>query len=142
MFTSFSKETWQAFKDAGRAGPIHMLNLVRLREEAEYADGHKATGAEAYQRYSDISAPVLQKFGGRIVWRGAFELMMVGPSDETWDICFIAGYPGVSAFVEMMRDATYREAMLHRQAGVLDSRLVRFGAQPPGTGFAGQVSGK
>lgn len=137
MYTSFSKETWQAFNGADRAGPIHMLNLVRLREEAEYADGHKATGAEAYQRYGDISAPVLRKFGGRIVWRGAFELTMIGPSNETWDVCFVAEYPGVSAFVEMMKDATYREAMLHRQAGVLDSRLVRFGAQPASANFAG-----
>jgi len=137
MFTSFSKETWQAFKGADRAGPIHMLNLVRLREEAQYADGHRATGAEAYQRYSDISAPVLQKLGGSIVWRGGFELMMVGPPDETWDICFIAEYPGVGAFVDMMKDATYREAMVHRLAGVLDSRLVRFGAQPAGASFAG-----
>lgn len=137
MHTSFSKQTWQAFKDADRPGPIHMLNLVRLRKKAEYADGHEATGAEAYQRYSDTSAPVLQKIGGRIVWRGAFELMMVGPQDEAWDIAFIAEYPGVSVFVEMMKDATYREAMVHRQAGVLDSRLVRFGAQPPGIGFAG-----
>ena len=72
-----------------------MLNLVRLREGAECADGHKATGAESYQRYSDISAPVFQKFGGSIVWRGAFELTMIGPSDETWDIAFIAEYPGV-----------------------------------------------
>ncbi len=137
MFTSFDKETWQVFKDTDRAGPIHMLNLVRLREKAEYADGHEATGAEAYQRYSDLSAPVLHRLGGRIVWRGGFELMMVGPQDVTWDIAFIAEYPGVSAFVEMMRDATYREAMVHRQAGVLDSRLVRFGVQPPGTGFGG-----
>ncbi|WP_108879491.1 DUF1330 domain-containing protein [Anderseniella sp. Alg231-50] len=137
MFTSFSKETWQAFKEADRAGPIHMLNLVKLREKAEYADGHEATGAEAYQRYGEISAPVLQKLGGKIVWRGGFELMMVGPQDVTWDIAFIAEYPGVGAFVEMMRDATYREAMVHRQAGVLDSRLVRFNAQSPGAGFAG-----
>jgi len=129
-------ETWQAFKGADRAGPVHMLNLVRLREGAEYADGHKATGAEAYQRYSDISAPVLQKFGGSIVWRGAFELTMIGPSDETWDIDFLAEYPGVGAFAEMMRDATYRGAMVHRQAAVLDSRLVRFGAQHVGASFA------
>ena len=136
MYTSFSKETWQAFKGADRAGPIHMLNLVRLRKEAEYPDGHKATGAQAYQRYSDISAPVLQKFGGSIVWRGAFELTMIGPPDEAWNICFVAEYPGVGSFVEMMKDATYREAMVHRQAGVLDSRLVRFGVQPAGASFA------
>ncbi len=137
MFTSFSKETWQAFKSADRAGPIHMLNLVKLRKTAEYPDGHEATGAEAYQRYSDLSEPVLRKLGGSIVWRGGFELMMVGPQQEIWDIAFVAEYPGVGAFVDMMRDPTYREAMAHRQAGVLDSRLVRFAPQPPGTGFAG-----
>ncbi len=139
MFTSFSKETWHAFKSADRAGPIHMLNLVRLRETAEYPDGHKATGAEAYQRYSDLSEPVLRRLGGSIVWRGGFELMMVGPPEEIWDIAFVAEYPGVGAFVDMMRDPTYREAMAHRQAGVLDSRLVRFAPQPAGSSFAGQV---
>lgn len=136
-YTSFSKETWQAFRSDDRPGAIHMLNLIRLRPTADYPDGRAATGQEAYGEYSRISAPVLHRLGGRIVWRGGFELTMVGPASESWDICFIAEYPSVAAFEEMMRDPVYRDAMAHRQAGVEDSRLVRFSPQPAGMRFAG-----
>lgn len=136
LHTSFSKETWEKFKAAQRPGPIHMLNLIRLREQAEYHDGRVSTGANAYKCYSDMSSPVFQKLGGKIVWRGEHELTMVGPPGEVWDIAFIAEYPSVEAFLEMMENSTYREAMRHRQAGVLDSRLVRFGADALGTSFA------
>ena len=136
-YTSFTKETWQAFKSDARSGPVHMLNLIRLRDEADYPDGRAATGEQAYGEYSRISAPVLKRLGGRIVWRGGFELMMVGPASERWDICFVAEYPSVEAFADMMRDPVYREAMAHRQAGVKDSRLVRFSAQTVGDSFGG-----
>ena len=68
---------------------------------------------------------MFQRLGGEIVWRGAFELMLIGPADERWDHCFIARYPSVAAFVEMIRDPVYREAVKHRQAAVEDSRLIR-----------------
>lgn len=135
--TSFSKQTWEMFKADQRQGLLQMLNLIRLRDQADYPDGRASTGAEAYKRYSDISAPVLQQLGGKIVWRGGHELTMVGPQSEIWDISFIAEYPNVEAFRDMMRNPTYREAMSHRQAGVLDSRLVRFSANTNGTSFAG-----
>jgi uncharacterized protein (DUF1330 family) len=102
-----------------------MLNLVRLRERAVYADGRAASGAEAYAAYGRESGPVFKRLGGHIVWRGSFELMLIGPATERWDHCFIARYPSVAAFVEMIRDPIYREAVKHRQAGVEDSRLVR-----------------
>ncbi|MBT8154079.1 DUF1330 domain-containing protein [Epibacterium ulvae] len=135
--TSFSKETWEKFKEDQRPGPIHMLNFIRLREEADYSDGRACTGADAYQVYSDMSAPVFQELGGKIVWRGGHELTMVGSHNEIWDIAFVAEYPSVQAFLDMMKNPTYREAMGHRQAGVLDSRLARFSADRLGKSFAG-----
>jgi len=134
-YRSFTKEAWEAFKADNRPGPIHLLNLIRLRDRADYPDGRNATGEDAYGEYSRLSAPVLERLGGRIAWRGGFELTMVGPSAEAWDICFIAEYPSVAAFVEMMRDPVYREAMTHRQAGVEDSRLIRFSHEPAGQSF-------
>jgi uncharacterized protein (DUF1330 family) len=135
--TSFSKKTWELFKADQRTGPIHMLNLIRLREKAEYPDGRSLTGVEAYNCYSDTSALIFQELGGRVVWRGSLELMMVGPQSEVWDISFIAEYPSVQAFLDMMKNSTYLEAMTHRQAGVLNSRLIRFGADINGASFAG-----
>lgn len=130
-----TKETFAKFRDDDRPGPIQMLNLVRLRASAEYQDGRVATGAEAYAAYGRESRPVFERLGGRIVWQGRFELTLIGPTDERWDRCFIAEYPSVAAFVEMIRDPVYREAVKHRQAAVLDSRLVRLGELPVGRGF-------
>ena len=50
-FIDPTKQAFAAFRAANREGPIHMLNLVRLRERANYADGRAASGAEAYAAY-------------------------------------------------------------------------------------------
>ena len=130
-----TKATFAAFRDNDRDGPIHMLNLVRFRENAAYPDGRDVTGAQAYADYGRESYPVFSKLGGRIVWRGGFELMLIVPTEEKWDECFIDEYPSVSAFVEMVRDPVYREAVKHRQAAVIDSRLIRMTPAETGTGF-------
>jgi uncharacterized protein (DUF1330 family) len=130
-----TKQAFAEFRANDRAGPMHMLNLVRLRAQARYPDGRQATGAEAYAAYGRDSGPVFARLGGKIVWRGRFEQMLIGPSDERWDHCFIAEYPSVSAFVEMIRDPLYREAVKHRQAAVEDSRLIRLAPLAPGAGF-------
>ena len=94
----FPPDTATQFRANDRPGPIHMLNLVRLRAQAAYPDGRKATGAEAYAAYGRESGPVFERLGGRIVWQGRFELMLIGPAEECWDHCFIAEYPSVAAF--------------------------------------------
>src|ERR1700720_3310957 len=121
-----TKEAFAAFRADDRPGPIHMLNLVKLRALAAYPDGREATGAEAYAAYGRESEPVFARLGGKIVWQGRFEWMLIGPAEgENWDHIFIAEYPAVEAFVEMIRDPAYREAVKHRQAAVADSRLIR-----------------
>ncbi len=135
-----TKDVFGQFRENNRAGPIHMLNLVRLRDRATYPDGRAATGAEAYAAYGRESGPVFTRLGGRIVWTGGFELMLIGPAEECWDHCFIAEYPSVSAFVEMIRDPLYREAVKHRQAAVEDSRLIRLKPLTPGKTF-GEIPG-
>ncbi len=122
------RDQFEAFKDLPRDTPINMLNLVRLKDKADYAgtapDG-VVTGADAYKAYSRESGPVFARVGGSILWRGAPELMLIGPKDEAWDLAFVARYPNAGAFMEMVTDPAYREAVKHRQAAVLDSRLLR-----------------
>ena len=133
--TSFTREGFAEFRANDRPGPIHMLNLVLLRDKAEYEDGRQATGAEAYAAYGRLSAPVFKRIGGQVVWSGEMEQMLIGPQEKTWDLCFIAEYPEPAAFAEMLKDPEYREAMAHRQAGVLDSRLIRMKPRAAGEGF-------
>lgn len=131
------RDQFEAFKALPRDAPIMMLNLVAFHDEAQYPDGHRATGAEAYAAYGRESAPVFKRVGGEILWRGRPEVMLIGPPDKRWDLAFVARYPTASAFLEMVTDPVYREAVKHRQAAVLDSRLIRTGEIQFGEGFAG-----
>lgn len=121
---------FDAFKALPRDTPIRMLNLVRFRESAAYpadhpAAGAKLTGAEAYANYGRESGPIFQRVGGSVIWRGRMEAMVIGPADELWDTIFIAAYPNSAAFMEMVTDPVYRQAVVHRQAAVATSRLIR-----------------
>ncbi|HEY0595436.1 DUF1330 domain-containing protein [Sphingopyxis sp.] len=121
---------FDAFKALPRDTVIHMLNLVRFNAAATYPDGHplagqRLTGAEAYRHYSADSGPIFRRVGGRVIWSGTMEAMVIGPDAERWDAAFIAEYPNSGAFMEMVTDPAYREAVVHRQAAVETSRLIR-----------------
>lgn len=132
-------EQFARFRAVERAGTVHMLNLVRLRELAVYPDGRQATGKDAYSAYASEAGPVFARVGGRQFWLGRFEHMVIGPESERWDLVFIAEYPSADAFVQMIRDPEYREAVKHRQAAVEDSRLIRLEPQAPGSKFGGAL---
>jgi hypothetical protein len=58
-----TKEAFAAFSADDRRGPIHMLNLVKVRAHAAYPDGRRATGGEAYAAYGRESEPVFSPRG-------------------------------------------------------------------------------
>lgn len=130
-----TKEQFAAFQALPDEGPIHMLNLVRLREHAVYEDGRAATGAAAYKAYARESGPVFERLGGRQHWIGRFDCVLIGPEEERWDLVFIAEYPNPAAFAAMIRDPDYREAVKHRTAAVAESRLIRLKPLQGGKGF-------
>lgn len=136
-----TRAQFDAFKALPRDAPIAMLNLVRYRERAAYPDGHDCaalglTGAEAYARYGAESGPIFRRVGGSVIWSGAPRLVLTGPADEAWDTAFVALYPSAHAFLEMVTDPAYRLAVVHRQAAVATSRLIRCEPREAGAGFA------
>ncbi|MEM8795261.1 MAG: DUF1330 domain-containing protein [Pseudomonadota bacterium] len=137
-YTNVDEDTWKAFGKVDGPGRIQMLNFIRLREMAEYPNGQEISGAEAYEEYSRLTVPILTGLGGRMVWRGGFELTMIGPSEEIWDICFIIEYPAKNAFLTMVQDPNYHAALVHRQAAAADSRLICL--RPPQEVSEGQSS--
>lgn len=120
-----TREQFGAMMKLGDDGPIWMLNLIRLRKKAKYEDGREATGAEAYATYGRESEPMFKKVGGKIVFAGSPKLVVIGPDDEEWDLCFIAEYPSASAFGDMVKNPDYQAVVFHRSAAVKDSRLIR-----------------
>lgn len=136
-----TREVMAAFRDLPLDRPIAMLNLLRFREQADYApdvDGairRDVSGAEAYAAYGRAAAAPFARAGGRQAWLGTPQLTVIGPADEAWDLAFIAEYPSGEAFLGMLRDPEYRAAVAHRQAAVADSRLIRCDPRSPGSAF-------
>jgi len=135
-----SPANFQAFKDLPRDEPIHMLNLLEYREQAEYPEGHEHvgkgwSGRRAYEEYGKTSGPIFRRVGGTMVWRGAFQTMVTGPDAKRWHDGFIAHYPNAGAFFEMIKDPEYQQAVVNRTAALVDSRLMRFEPGEAGEGF-------
>ena len=131
---------FEAFKSLDRDRPIEMLNLVKFRAIAAYPDGHEKagaglSGAEAYKLYGAETAPIIARLGASIVWRGTFQTTLIGPGDEVWDEIFVARYPTAHAFLEMVTDPAYQKAVVHRQAAVETSRLIRCAPAEGGKAF-------
>ncbi|MBD3664270.1 DUF1330 domain-containing protein [Sulfitobacter sp. TSTF-M16] len=132
---------FDAFKALNRDQPIQMLNLVAFNDRAAYPSDHALadtglTGAQAYANYGAETAPILARVGGSIVWRARFETTLIGPTDEVWDAMFIARYPTAHAFLAMVSDPAYQKAVVHRQAAVRTSRLIRSEGLTPLESFA------
>lgn len=131
-FVDPSREAFDLFKALPRDEPIHMLNLLKFREQAAYPVGHEHagkgwSGKRAYTEYGKTIGAIFARVGGSIYWRGGFQGVLIGPADGwDWDASFIACYPDSAAFMAMVTDPEYRLAVVNRQAAVLNSRLVRF----------------
>ena len=125
------RANFDRFKALPRNTPIRMLNLVRFKDKATYPEGHPLadkgwTGVQAYAEYHRAIAPVLARVGASMVWEGGFECVVTGPEEWPWDATFVMGYPDAAAFLAMVTDPEYKPVVVHRQAAVRDSRLVRF----------------
>ena len=125
-------ENWAKFKSLPRDTPIQMLNLIKLRDLAEYPEGHPnhgkgLTGREAYAIYGKAFQALVADDGAAMVWQAPLECVVTGPPGE-WDEAFVMGYPNSGTFMAMVKNPRYvSEALPHRTAAVADSRLIRFG---------------
>lgn len=116
---------------AGRApGSIVMLNLLRFREIADYAQAPTLepetpiSGEAAYRRYMDHTRPHLIASGGEILFYGRGGTFLIGPGDERWDAAMLVRQTSAHAFLAFAADEGYLAGMGHRIAALEDSRLL------------------
>ena len=90
-----SPERISAMQEPGPPGPIVMVNLLKFREQAQYADGRETdlTGAEAYALYGRAVAQLIQKFDGEIVFVSDVSFLSIGRVEDLWDQVALARYP-------------------------------------------------
>tara|TARA_Y100000590_G_scaffold232297_1_gene261650 strand:- start:425 stop:841 length:417 start_codon:yes stop_codon:yes gene_type:complete len=108
------------FNELGEEKPIFMVNLLKFKEKAEYADKRETdlTGEEAYTIYGKEVQVHLEKVGGKIVFAGKVSRLTVGEVEELWDQVAIAMYPSRKAMLEMISNSEYIKSAEHRIAGL------------------------
>ncbi|MGH0029388.1 MAG: DUF1330 domain-containing protein [Myxococcota bacterium] len=117
----------EALAQDASEGRIHMLNLLKFKERAEYADGRETSlsGAEAYGLYGAGLQPIFARIGARIVWAAPAKRQVIGDGDLPWDAVAVVEYPSKSAFLEMVASEDYQACAVHRDAGLAHQVLVQ-----------------
>ena len=127
-------EQIQAFFGAPEEGRFVMVNLLKFKPKAEYADGSDAhlTGAEAYARYAEGVRRLVEGLGGSIRYGGHVTGLMIGEVEDLWDMVALAEYPSLAAFHAMALSPEMRAIEHHRMAGLAGQLNIK---TRPGAGF-------
>ena len=111
-------------------GELVMLNLIRLRETADYSE-HPAvapespiSGREAFQKYIDFTMPFLTESGGELLFLGNGGSYFIGPAEEQWDVVMLVKQNSLKDFMAFATNEAYLVGLGHRSAATLDSRLL------------------
>ena len=126
MPTTPRRDQLAALAEQAPDGSLFMLNLLEFRDRANYADGRDEdiTGAEAYGRYGRAVARMIHDLGGRIVWSGDPNVMIIGEGEPEWDQVVVVEYPSLDAFTAMTTSEEYQEIHVHREAGLEHQLLI------------------
>lgn len=115
-----SPEQAKAFFGDPDDSPFVMINLLKFKDKAEYADGSDAdlSGHEAYLRYGMAVRAHIERVGGKAGYAGPVTGLMLGEVEELWDMVALAQYPNPAAMRDMVMNPDYQLISKHRDAGL------------------------
>lgn len=107
-------------------GPIAMVNLLRFHQRAQYEDAAQNTvsGREAYMRYIAAMGPIVEANGGRFLFSGDVQALVIGEVGDLWDAVGIAEYPSRAAFYRIATSSEVQAIGVHREAGLAGQLLI------------------
>lgn len=141
-FRNPTREQFKALYQLDDDQPVLMLNLLKFHDIAQYElndpmrPSLPITGRDAFASYSAEAMEVFIKHGGKQTWIGQAFTTLIGPDSEKWSIAFLAYYPSVVKFIEMVKSPEYQSATRHRTAAVADARLIVCEQLEAGLSFA------
>lgn len=114
-------DQFQQLAASPEAGPVVMLNLLKFKPRAE---GEEGSGAAAYARYGEQVVKMLERQGGKILWMGRGDQVLIGDPAEDWDTVVLVWYPSRKAFIEMVTRPEYEQIHQHREHGLARTVVV------------------
>ena len=115
-----NKSQFMELAQAPDEGPVVMLNLLKFKEQAEGS----GSGASEYGKYSDAAVQMVEARGGKVLWMGRADQILIGDPDETWDAVALVQYPSRKDFLEMVSTPEYEKAHEHRESGLERTVLI------------------
>ena len=114
------------------SGPVVMLNLLKFHERAQYRDGRAdaVSGREAYMRYAAAMQPIVEGAGGRFLFSGDVQGLVIGAVEELWDLVGIVEYPSRAEFFRIATSPEVHDIGVHREAGLAGQLLIPLTAHP------------
>jgi uncharacterized protein (DUF1330 family) len=123
-----TREQFTEFAHGTREGEVVMINLLHFARSDEARDPG-ASGAGAYREYSDQVVKMVESRGGKVIWTGRPENVLIGDSEaDDWDLVALVSYPSRAAFIDMVTSPKYEEAHTHRERGL--DRTVLLACEP------------
>ncbi|MGA7758934.1 MAG: hypothetical protein WBL31_08045 [Ilumatobacteraceae bacterium] len=115
-------------------GPVWMVNLMKYREVAAYADGGGGAGRTAIsgKEADDLYTPLesLAGVGAEIVFGGDVDQQLLGDA-PIWDRVGVVKYPTRRSFIEMQSRPDFQRQHVHKEAGMQETIVI--GCQPIAT---------
>lgn len=103
--------------------PVVMLNLLSFKRAAD-GDREGMTGEEAYMRYAEQMRTFVESKGGRFLWTGRVDSMVIGESDAEFHVAGLVEYPSRKAFLEIASSPHVAEIGQDRKHGLAGQWLI------------------
>lgn len=81
--------------------PVVMLNLLKFNREATGANAG-LSGVEAYMKYGDAMRKIVEGHGGRFLFAGSADSVVIGDDSQELDMVALVEYPSREAFVKIV----------------------------------------
>ena len=103
--------------------PVVMVNLLSFKEQAD-GGNEGMTGVESYMRYGENMRKFVESKGGRFLWSGRVDSMVIGESDADFQVVALVEYPSRKAFLEIASSAHVQEIGKDRARGLAGQWLI------------------
>lgn len=118
-----SAETIQELMKGPADTPVVMVNLLTFKKQA--TDDHDGeSGSAAYMQYAEQMRKIVEAAGGRFIWSGRVDSVVIGSSDERFDVVGLVEYPSRAAFLKIVSSPEVAKIGVHRAAGLESQWLI------------------
>lgn len=103
--------------------PVVMVNLLSFKRDAD-GGNEGMSGRESYMLYGGKMREFVESKGGRFIWSGRVDSMLIGESDADFEVVALVEYPSRQAFLEIASSPHVSKIGEDRKKGLAGQWLI------------------